>query len=258
MARWGAAEFRAAVADAQRSDDPDAPPMNGGAPSPNTVLWLLLGTAIALGLVGLIDDTGGFAGNLLGEGAGLGVAVFASVMLIERVLRRQREHEWQRVRERLVTATCRHLVEVGTEFHLAATVPLDPARDFLAAVAAADSATPRVEVADGLEAVCDRVRESEKDLRRAQDSDLSSSRSLQQAVVPHLQPIRELITARVIAVTEAPDLVDTLLELEEAERDWRQWLHEVEHWGAPEAIAWDRAVQTMRAVTRAYRTLLEA
>jgi hypothetical protein len=60
------------------------------------------------------------------------------------------------------------------------------------------------------------------------------------------------MTTRIIVLGDEPLLVEALLTLERAERQWQAWIETVEDWGAPDGFAWRNATNTLEAATAVY------
>lgn len=105
--------------------------------------------------------------------------------------------------------------------------------------------------------VADDLERAIPDLAATLEVDAASSRSLHSATQMSLGPIRDLLTTRVIALGDEPDLVRRLMELERHERTWRDWIDQVEHWGAPDRLAWEEALATLRAAVGTYLYFVE-
>jgi hypothetical protein len=60
------------------------------------------------------------------------------------------------------------------------------------------------------------------------------------------------MTTQVIVLGDEPVLVAELLTFERADLHWRSWINTVEREGAPDHIAWEHAMTTLRAGSRVY------
>lgn len=213
------------------------------------VLLLLLGSAAAV--FGLADETDGFLGNAIAEVSGVTLGAVLAVTLIERVIARQRTERWSPVREEIRRAVCSQVVAMAIDFHMATPQP-----GRLLETLDARYAVERAEVADAMSEVADALDAAIPQLASAIEPDLASSRSLHTSIELSFEPIRDLLTTRVVVLGDEPDLVRRLMALEHHERRWRFSIHGVERFGAPDSHGWEPASSMLRAGIEAYRYFL--
>lgn len=256
-----AREFAEAVEQARLSAEQSPSPEDDRRDAPARYAPLRA-SMVVLGLVvlgasvfGLVDDTDGFGGNLVAEIAGVGLGVVLSVVLIDSLLRRQREQDWRHVRDHLTADISRNVVALATEFHLTTKEPYEGS---LLAAVGANTLRPRTEIALALRALRNHLEALTPALAGQADADAASSRTLHTAVKVHLDSIRDFVTPRVIAVGLDIVLVEKLLAFEQAEAEWRSWIHQVEFELAPSTVAWTLALSTLDSATTVYSYLVTA
>jgi hypothetical protein len=252
---------------------------------------LLFGAATVA--AGLLLDTKDFAVSLLAGAAGASGGVLIAVLLVERLLQRERERQWASVSAQLRRSILGTISDVAFDFYLANVPSLPDGADPFGNTSPADSPSAVSAVVAALEFMADDIESrkqalgtvraptivvrdengverlwqrgdpksvhsvsSEQSARRIQEHEYhrSSSQSLYEDVKPYLQQLRDSMLPRLLQLGGRPPLAAALGDVEAAERVWRWAVELVEgDWGAPEEDAWAAAAQVARRLAEAAR-----
>src|SRR5690606_26776747 len=86
------------------------------------------------------------------------------------------------------------------------------------------------------------------DIIHEKDLEQQSSERIHNALRPHLQILRDVLTPRVLEFGYEPELVEALVALEEAEVHWASTLQLIrDDWGLGDEVGWLSAAELLRA-----------
>jgi hypothetical protein len=212
------------------------------------VVAAVIAVVLSLGAIGLVVGPGEFATNLLVEFIGIAVSVLVAVALVERLLRRQRAQQWERVRAQTLRSIYATVTDIAAAFYLEvySGAISDSVGDELALIHR--SQWPTEDIADRLAELAEHISANADELG-------SSTEVLHNDVGPAIRHMRDAVTPRVIEVAEDPTLVEKLVELEDAERRWAISLGVIDDWGAPETFGWEDSAGVLDAAAEICRYL---
>jgi hypothetical protein len=227
------------------SDSPDERP----AIRTDDVVGLLILSVVGLGAAAVaIDATNAWVGILVGI-AGVFLGVLLAITLGETLLAQFRRRHWLRISAQMTIAVRGHVVGLARDFEqvledhqILVTRGLQP----LEAIGD-PSRHNGGETLRSLHILQDRVTAAIHELSSVAEFEVSSSKTLLEAGTFHLEPLRETITALVIGITDDPDLVGPLFELEECRQAWRLGVRDILAFGMGDPYGWDLAIKTLGA-----------
>ena len=171
----------------------------------------ILAAAVA---VGFALDAEAFAGNLLAEAAGVVASVVLAVLVVERLLERDRRARWRLVSEQTARTLRFALVKASVPMYLALPSPKPHGADPRTAEDAGTLADGLVELEDGL-----RTFGEHEELKQLRLADVLVETR------PHLQLALGEVMPRLLALGRDPGLIQRLMAIEAALQalDYRVW-----------------------------------
>lgn len=83
----------------------------------------------------------------------------------------------------------------------------------------------------------------------------ASSRALYDTASPHLYPLRDVMTPRVLQSGRDLELAELLILVETAHRRWAEALEMIDGWGAPETFGWEAVDEVLKSLVNLTRHL---
>jgi hypothetical protein len=185
-----------------------------------TMLIAVVCLALLFGLPGLALDPSGFGSNLLAEMVGVVVGIGAAVLVVERLIDRDRRERWQLVEEQTIANLRLALVKGALQLyqHLPKPRPME-----------ADPLMNRAvgKLGDALEKLSSLLRADE-----SMDLSPDSLRRVLDNIAPQLDFVRNGVMQRLLTVGPDPELITLLTKLEATfeSLDLAAWL--AEHFGS--------------------------
>jgi len=183
------------------------------------VRWLILASILVIVVacgVGFYMDAPAYLGNILAELAGAVLGVFLALLVVERFVRHQRKSQWQTVRELTYRAIAGHLCDVAmnmwTHFAVAMT-------DYgnLHSIGAGRN-RPSIETAKAMASLLKRLEKvPSKVYKDRSRSDVAVE--YYEAVKWDIEQIRNVLVPRLIESAEEQDLINALVEFDDAALD---------------------------------------
>jgi hypothetical protein len=258
-------------------------------------LFIVVIVVVALVGAGLLISPQSFAENLLAESVGVVVSVVIALALVERLLERERARQWQDVRALVLRAIWAHIADFAFECALTIPRLDAGVEDDYRLLSTHDFEMPTAESAAALERLRKRLQNEAMNLMAAPTShrivvrsedtqelsgvvyrpdgvvivpdektgddvhgrylDQASSRELYDAASPHLNPLRDVMTPRVLQSGRDLELVELLILVETAHRHWASALEMIDGWGAPETFGWEAVDEVVTSLVNLTRRL---
>jgi hypothetical protein len=204
---------------------------------------LVSGAIIAGGFAAGLD---GFGGNILAELAGIGLGFFVAFFVLERLLAAQRQAEWSGTRQASLRALRARLFDIALATYL--HVDAAPGSILEADAGATD------ERADAFVALATYVQGRTEHFAKDPDDEAATTRLLHTAIHDDVAHIRDVLVPRFLALADDPALLELLLDLDEAEREWSRGVIAIyDDWGFPNELAWERAAAAIASAAALYR-----
>jgi hypothetical protein len=204
---------------------------------------VLLGIIASAIVPGLLLDPQPFIENLLAETAGAAASILVGLMLVERLIQRQRSRQWERVRLQTVRAILAHIMDIGLEYYMVLPVSIrQEEQEFMYYFYELD--LPSEEAAQGLARISKHVLGQKEELVPL------SSRDFHEHISPHIHQLRDVLTPRVLELNDDPNLVEVLMDVETAERSWIYHLGLENRFGAPEEFGWESSAGFLEACSK--------
>jgi hypothetical protein len=157
----------------------------------------------------------GFVGNLLSETAGIFFGIIVTLLVVDAYMNYRRKRQWAKVRNYTLGAIAAHLSDFASDVYVflggkggAALGPIIDGRD-----------EPRLETVSGFETLASDLRSIHGDIGNKSPSDCVVE--LYEHSRWELDQIQAILIPRVMQSQAEQDLVDALIEFDEAHRDLR-------------------------------------
>jgi hypothetical protein len=208
-----------------------------------TVFLLALLTA-----AGLLHDSEAFVGNVVAELVGIAIGVVVALFLVDRVAASRKSERWLRVREQTLDAIFAHITDLTRKCLLYTPIGDQFEDGWVELWFSLQEERPASRMTGVLRSIATVVAERAEDMSGSEGSGAATSRLALDAVAPHVAQIRDVLVPRLIDFDEVPALVERLLVMTDAEREWSLQVAFSEKGDLQEIwVAWDRAGQFFAA-----------
>lgn len=197
---------------------------------------------------------GEFWVNLLAEGAGLFASIIVAITMVEYLTRKHREAQWERVKDLTLRSICTHIVEFQTTFML---LDLHPHHDLVMKIIDGRAQASQ-EAAKAMFASLDPIRQYfHTRVRRDEDALMRDIDDLYRRTRWDLGQIREVLMPRVMQISEDPELIEVLVDFDEAYRQWEHTRIADQQAGIGYGQVFEAAVQTFEAGAKVYQFIAQ-
>jgi hypothetical protein len=234
-----------------RAEDGRRLPMRTNRLSPRW--WSVAAVAMAgfLFLWGAYINFSDFLGNLLSLGS-LALGVFIAVEIVERLIERYREERWRKVRAVTLRAIATHIVDFYTTawLDLAGNAPPGKILDGRGS----PSLQSGEEMVNSLRVLRERCR-----TRDDEDSErfMHNVRNMYENARWNLDQIRSILLPRVLEISEDVELIQGLLRLDEAYRQWENARIVDQQVGIGYRAILEEILCTLETAARAYQLIVQ-
>jgi hypothetical protein len=236
----------------------------------------------------IIADPRPVAESLVVTAVSIAISVVIGLTLVDYLTRRQRTIQWHRVNAQTVRAIHATSMEIAFSYYLALTPTVKREDDKFLSYRD-DRDVPTSATVQMLEWLGSQLAQNKTELARADEArivviprgedlnamssskaegaifvqteeaarkvhkrfmDDAASRSLYRDVRDYLHELRDVLTPRVLQMSDDAQLVSALTKVEAREREWRQSIELIEEWGAPEDQGWEAAASLLDALAR--------
>jgi hypothetical protein len=207
----------------------------------DVAILTLLVLAVIL-VVGVVTDRDSFVSNLLAELAGVAVGVLVALFLVDRVTAARRRERWLRVRRQTFDAIYAHISDLARKALLYTPVGDYREPGWVDSWFAFGGDHPTGAAAQVLREVGKALHEQAEELSSRDGPGVANSRVALDVVTPHVAQIRDVLIPRLIDFDEVPNLVERLLAMSDAEREWSLQVAFSEKGDLQEVwVGWDKA-----------------
>jgi hypothetical protein len=213
------------------------------------ILAIMAGAVLALGaaVLGRLIDPG-FLSNLLAEVAGIGISICVGVLLVDKLIAADRRQQWNKVRTYTLGAIAAHLCDMGMEVCISFQDRAHGAMDKI--LSGRDS--PHAETPLGFRVLAHGLRENQG-APGPDESPSDRTVGLYDHVKWDLDQIQAILIPRVIQSQGEQELVDALIEFDQARRSLHNAI--ISHKLLVTGSAYPALIDLVEASGRLYQTI---
>jgi hypothetical protein len=171
-------------------------------------------------IAGLATDRGAFLSNVVAELVGIALGVLVALFLVDRVAAARKRDRWLRVRQQTLDAIFAHITDLTRKCLLHTPVGDQVEPHWVASWLSLGGERPTAAATGVLRSLAAGLRDRADEMSAAQVPGVANSRVALDEVAPHVAQVRDMLVPRLIDFDGVPELVERLLAMTDAEREW--------------------------------------